>query len=183
MLCIIYWGSLTASSWDAFPTRRRGWVREWVSEWEVLFHPNWTDGWRRRCSNRFSFAPLTHHLTAKRNTLSSFLFVSRFICLFVCSSLFNPPPLFFFPLSEFSLTKQTHSSQNRWVWNVPTLHTATDDSRPQWDRVCLCVCVLVSFVLSSAIYFSLSMPIHAKPSQSPQCLCFSCDRGHPVICL
>lgn len=129
-------------------------------------------------SNRFSFAPLTHHLTPllpkKKKTHTVYFSLSLFpassiclSCLFsftVCPSLlllrlFKPPALLLFFFSQWiSLSKQTHSSQNRWVWNVPTLHTAMDDSSPQWD----CVYFLISFVLSSAIYFSLFMPIHTK---------------------
>lgn len=101
------------------------------------------------CSNRYFFT--SYHITWQPQStflsvslfplssisLSCFLSSSLPAPLSCCSSLLNPRS-FFFSL-WISLSKQSHSSQNRWVWNVPTLHPRMDDSSPRWDCVFSCL--------------------------------------------
>lgn len=145
-----------------------------MSDWKQDFSSK-CNSWTRSAATD-SPSPLNTSPDSPKNTVSFpaslFSLSSVSLSCFLSSSLssppscrsasFNPLPSVSF-LSEFLSSKQPRSRQNRWVWNVPALHTTMDDSGPQWDCVCVFFLPLhesIFFFLSSAIHFFFSLCQH-----------------------
>lgn len=158
-----------------------------MNDWEGLFS-QMQQQLDSKCNNRFSFTP--KHMS----TFLSLCLISLFACLLVSlAALLTTVSWCPFLSQWICLSEQSHSRRNRWVWNVPTLHTTMDDSSPQWG------CVPECFSCLHMRLFSLSLSIHSiffvfslwqhlcrqnltVSSVSPSlCLYFSSVRGHPVI--
>lgn len=143
-----------------------------MNDWEGLFS-QMQQQLDSKCNNRFSFTP--KHMS----TFLSLCLISLFACLLVSlAALLTTVSWCPFLSQWICLSEQSHSRRNRWVWNVPTLHTTMDDSSPQWG------CVPECFSCLHMRLFSLSLSIHSifflsslygntfadKISRSPQCL-------------
>lgn len=126
------------------------------------------------CSNRFSFAALTHHLTTKKKKKTHTVDFSCLICPIVllvflhclllcrCSASLNPPALlllFFLSLSRHTLAKTDESGMfphctQQWMTAV------------LGGIVCVCVCIFSSLLFSLWQFIFLFLCLYTQNPHS-----------------